>query len=109
MFPGKQKNTFALHHKKLMTYARSVQASTIASLHNNESNSPEDVSNDTASGKTYSNGAAHKATKSQLEGELRRLSSEVAEAREAVDAQAIDGEEGEEDPSMEECCTCCTA
>ncbi len=88
-FSGKRKNTLAQHCKKSMTYACSVQASTISSLYNNESDSPEDAPNDTASGKTNTKGAARKATKSQLEGELRRLSSEVAEAREAAEAQTI--------------------
>ena len=88
-FPRKWKNTLARHCKTSMTYARSEQASTFASLHNNESDSPEDAPNDTASGKTKTKGAARKATKSQLEGELRRLSSEVAEAREAAEAQSI--------------------
>jgi len=66
-----------------------VQASTLASLHNNESDSPENAPDDTASGQINPKGAACKATKSQLEGELKRLSSVVAEVREAADAQAI--------------------
>jgi len=72
-----------------MTYARSVQASIVASFYNNAFDSPEDTPDDTASGQTNPKGAARKATKSQLDGELRRLSSEVTEAREAAEAQAI--------------------
>ena len=65
-----------------------MQASTITSIYNNESDSPEGAPNDTASGQTNPKGAACKATKSQLEGELWNLSPEV-EVREAADAQAI--------------------
>ena len=72
-----------------MTYACSVQSSTVASLYNNELDSPDDAPEDTASGHAISKGAAHKATKSQLEGELRRLSSKIAELRETADTQAI--------------------
>ena len=64
-----------------MIYSLPMQASTIAYPYKNELDSPEDASNDTASGQTITNGAACKATKSQLE-------ADVAEVREAAEAQA---------------------
>ena len=70
-----------------MTYACSVQAFIIAPLYNNKSDSPVDEPDDTSSEQSNPEGAACKATKSQLEGELRRLSSEVSEARKTADTQ----------------------
>ena len=79
-----------------MTYAPSGQASTVASLHNNELDSPEDAPNKTASEQINPKGVACKATKSWLEGELRRLSSVVTNAREAADVQTIKMDQKEE-------------
>ena len=98
--PGEVEEYSCLASQELMTYSCSVQASIISFLDNNELDTlePDDVSEETTQQFTYntastrhrnSTGSAHKATKSQLEGELQRLLSEIAEAREAADAQAI--------------------
>ena len=72
-------NTLACHCKKLMICDCSVQASTVASIENDESNPPEDAPKETtkqttqntaSTRHTHSKGAACMATKSQLEGEI---------------------------------------